>query len=62
MSAPVFVGVDLSNREDVCGVIWMRDKTIVPREAVARCAVCGNAQCDHSDLAFAGIVPPAVLS
>lgn len=28
------------------------------RDAGGRCAVCEQAICDHSDLEFAGIVPP----
>lgn len=61
MSVPTFMGVDLSSREDVTRVIFMQGKKIVDRETVAHCAVCGNAKCDHSDLAYAGIVPPPVL-
>lgn len=61
MSAPVFMGVDLSGREDFTRVVWMRGKQIVDRDTVARCAVCGNSTCDHSDLAFADIVPPLVM-
>ncbi|EJL21921.1 hypothetical protein [Novosphingobium sp. AP12] len=61
MSAPVFMGLDLSGREDLTFVVWMRGKQVVARDAVARCAVCGKANCDHSDLAFAGIVPPPVM-
>jgi hypothetical protein len=61
MSAPVFMGVDLSSCEDLTRVVWMQGKQIVDRDTVARCAVCGNAKCDHSDLAFAGIVPPPAM-
>lgn len=61
MRFPAFMGVDFSGAEDMTRVVWMRGKQIASRETVARCRVCGEAKCDHSDLAFAGIVPPAGL-
>lgn len=54
----VMIGIDLSADQDFTGVIYMRGKKVVPRETVARCAVCGYATCNHNDLAYAGIVPP----
>lgn len=57
MTLPKFMGIDLSDEQDATGVIYMQGRTVVPRETVARCAVCGKAACDHDDLAYAGIVP-----
>jgi len=53
----VMIAIDLSDKQDVAGVIYMQGKKVVSREAVAVCAVCRRAQCDHDDLAYAGIMP-----
>lgn len=55
--APVYMGIDISGPgSDHTAVVYMRDRQIVDRAEVATCAVCGEAFCDHSDVAFAGLV------
>lgn len=57
MTAPVFMGLDLSSGDDMAGVIYLRGTEIIARSAAGTCAVCGRAVCGHSDLQFAGLVP-----